>query len=235
MHDDQSERAVSEVIAFILVFSIIIGSVGILYMTGFSAMQSFQEGEQLRNSEFAMVALGNNLNDVQRSSGVNERAGEIVLRDGSLEVGDDGAGITVSDNDGALNGLNDRTLGTLTYELDNRQIAYEGGGVFRGESDGNVALEAPQMQCLEDEGTAVISVMILEGSDQTQRTDGVQVTAVEQDSERYIENINGDLEVSVGGSEYDDGWDSFIDDEGFENGCDVDRAIVTITTVAIEF
>jgi len=39
------DRAVSDVLAFILVFAIILSSVALLSMTGFQAMEDYQEGE----------------------------------------------------------------------------------------------------------------------------------------------------------------------------------------------
>jgi len=245
------DRAVSEVVAFILVFSIIIGSVGLLYMTGFSAMEEFQEGEQLRNAERAMVSLSDNLNDVQRSAGVRERSGEMTLRDGALSTGEGETNITISggavDNDNDLdnfvgeNGLDDKDLGSLTYGLEQSTIAYEGGAVFRNEPGGTVPIAEPHMVCEEDD-MAVVSVLIIEPSEQTtQRTDGVEVTAVEQHyNSTTSSGLTGNIEIDIQG-EYEDAWERTLTQNGWTRDSggatcrNIDRAIITVTTVEIEF
>ena len=90
-----NDRAVSEVIAFVLVFAIVIGSVALLYGVGFDAMAGYQSGEQLRNAERGMGALATGFADLQRSAGIDERAGELQLRDGTLHVREGGTELTI--------------------------------------------------------------------------------------------------------------------------------------------
>jgi hypothetical protein len=78
----RDDRAVSEVLSFVLVFGIILASVAVLSMTGFQAMQDSQRGEQLRNGERAMEALADNVNDVLRYDGIDQRRSELTLREG---------------------------------------------------------------------------------------------------------------------------------------------------------
>ncbi|WP_276253768.1 DUF7289 family protein [Halomontanus rarus] len=214
--DGNGDRAVSEVIAFVLVFSIIIGSVGILYMTGFQSMTDFQEGEQMRNAERAMSALGENLNDVQRNSGIQERSGELSLRGGTVSSTDDGTTLEISVFDSSTEIHSENVdLGSITYQQDSSLIAYEGGGVFRGvegEPSQSVVIDRPRLTCTDT--AAVISLVKISG-DGDERSiggeDNVEVTVME--SETRVETFSDadSVEITVDSSAYENGWESVFD------------------------
>ena len=73
------ERAVSDVLAFIIVFSIIITSVALVYGTGFSSLDQVREGEQKANAERAFEAIAYSMDDIE--------TGAATRRGGSLELG----------------------------------------------------------------------------------------------------------------------------------------------------
>ena len=80
------ERGVSDVLAFMLVFAMILGSVILMSTTGMMAMQGYQEGEQSHNAQRAMQSLAANFDDVLRYDGVTERYGELSLRGGTIRT-----------------------------------------------------------------------------------------------------------------------------------------------------
>lgn len=236
----RDERAVSEVLAFILVFAIVIASVGLLTVTGFDSMRSYQEGEQLRNAERAMSALANNLNDVQRGSGVPERSGELALRDGTVTV--DGGGtelqVSVADDASGVEVLNDSfALGSVAYEKGSNTIAYEGGAVFRGESSGNVVLDRPQLSC--NENAAVVSVVVVEPDEERslQSSEALEIRSIKRQS-NVTTYADGDyhVDLSVSNSLYENGWETALDGNGWDGGSctDVDRVTIRITYVDVE-
>lgn len=243
--DGNGDRAVSEVIAFVLVFGIIIGSVGILYMTGFQSMTSFQEGEQMRNAERAMSALGENLNDVQRNSGIQERSGELTLRGGTVSSTGDGTelqiDVTGTSYDESI------SLGSVTYRQDSSLIAYEGGGVFRGvegEPSQSVVIDRPRFTCNTDSDTAVISLLeISDGGDERSigGEDTVEVTAVENETRVHtFSDSSTDVEVTVSNSAYENGWERVLDrgdwnwDDSSDTGTCEDVSTVTVRIVEAE-
>ncbi|MCU4740083.1 DUF7289 family protein [Natronoglomus mannanivorans] len=238
------DRAVSEVIAFVLVFAIIIGSVGILYMTGFQSMTDFQEGEQMRNAERAMSALGENLNDIQRNSGIQERSGELSLRGGTVSTTDGGTELNISVLEDNV------TLGSVTYQQDSSLIAYEGGGVFRGvegEPDQSVVLDRPRLTCNTESKTAVISLINI-SSDGDERSiggdDTVEVTIVENKTEVNTESVE-DVNITVAddSSSYRNGWSRALNQSGWEwdddndtGTCDdAETVTVRIVEAKVEF
>ena len=239
------ERAVSDVVAFVLVFAIIIGSVGIISVTAFTSMESLQESEQMRNAERGMGALADNFNDVLRYDAIEERSGELSLREGTVRTGSGEPEVTI-DVDGPDDDF-DVSLGQFTYERGGTTIAYEGGGVFRGEDTGDVLLERPPIKC-EDGGAAVVSLVAIDADDRSlQSPDGQEFTVIEdRDHEnRTVETYTEDVDkvnVTVENTDFENGWESTLsrsdwdwDDEENTGTCEADRATVRIVVVDLEF
>lgn len=241
------DRAVSDVVAFTLVFAIIIGSVGILSVTAFSSMESLQESEQMRNAERGMGALAENFNDVLRKDAVTERSGELSLREGTVRTDSDGTEITIEVKDeGEGDDVFSGHLGQFTYERGGTTIAYEGGAVFRAEDGGDVLLDRPLIKCEEE--AAVVSLVKIEADDRSlQSHDAQEFTVIEKrDHEDHeSETVSGDdvtVTVTVDDTDFENGWESALDrgewdwdEENKEGTCDADRAIVRVVVVDLEF
>ncbi|MFA9425256.1 hypothetical protein [Natronorubrum sp. A-ect3] len=264
-----TNRAVSEVVAFVLVFAIILGSVGILYSTGFQAMDDYQENEQLVNAERAMDALADNFNDVIRYSGVNQRYGELSLRDGAVRTSDSGTklNITIGDTDNDPLGIGDNDadrfshygteatvdLGEFIYTSDGERIAYEGGGLVRGDDseDWSLVRKQPHITCAEDREAAIISLVAISADDRSvQSSSGLGVTmSVENRSSAVYTDVDSvTISIDDGDTKYNDAWNSTLDtDRGWtdkESGDDVkrtcnyddlERVVVTIVEVDLEY
>ncbi|MFP9190373.1 DUF7289 family protein [Natronosalvus vescus] len=237
---ETDERAVSEVLAFILVFTIVIGSVTIVSVFGMQSLTSYQEGEQLRNAERAMDALSDNFNDVVRYDGITTRSGELNLRDGSITTNHEGTELSIT-----IDGGSDHTIttGGLVYEAGSGTdtIAYEGGGIFRGDHTGNVALERPMIRCTED--TAVISLLVIEQEPRTfQSSEISQISISETDSIRRTYTNPGDVTITVDDSDYKMGWERTLEqgewdwnEDDSEATCTPDRVTIHIVTAELDY
>lgn len=230
------ERAVSEVIAFVLVFAIILGSVGLLYTAGFDSMRGYQEAEQLRNAERAMSALGQNVNDVQRA-GIHERSAELELRGG--RVGIDGNGTTL---DVTIDGESEEIhTGAIRYERGGTHISYEAGGIFSGDVAAparSVVVDQPTLTCNPERATAVISLLELRGEDGDRAISGesgVELTIVERETEAETHGAD-DVTVDVVDSAFEGGWEDALDRNGWDDGsCDVSTVTIRTVTADVEF
>lgn len=231
-----ADRAVSDMIAFVLVFAVIIGSVALLSTTGFQAMTDYQEGEQLRNAERAMVSLADNFNDVLRYDGIEQRYGELSLREGTITTGDSGTVVDITienESDEVYNEPHD--LGEFAYESGSDVIAYEGGGVVRSDGDGSVVLERPRLTCNSE--TAVISLIAVDSENRSiQSSGGLGLTMTETNSTRAVYDGIDNVSISTESTSYDGAWNDTLG--GTTWSCDnkeLDRAIVTIVTVELEY
>lgn len=240
----RDERAVSELIAFILVFGIILSSVAVLSVTGFQAMEDYQQVEQERNADRAMTALAANFNDVLRSDGVEQRYGELTLRGGTITV-DEGVALNVSvdgefigdksafDLDHVKDG-DSLPLGAFTYESDDAAVKYEGGGVVRTEETGSVALKEPQIRYDDDRNVAVVSLVVLEESGrsiQSQGGQGVTITVENRTSAVYRSTS---VNVSVEDGDSHRVWNDEILAE-WSDDHSVDRVLVTVVEAKVEY
>lgn len=233
------DRAVSEVLSFVLVFGIIMTSVAVLSMTGFQAMEGYQEGEQLRNGEPAIDALADNFNDVLRYDAIEKRHGELSLREGTVTTGSGGTEINVS-VDGEPIGTksafstveNERVeLGTFNYEYDSETIAYEGGGVVRASESGSVMLEDPLLTCRDD--TAIVSLVQIDADSRSiQSSDGVGFTMRVEERNSATYGVSDGVSIEVEDTSYDRAWESIEDDW---NNCDATQVQVTVVTVDIDY
>ena len=142
-----TDRAVSDVIGYVLVFSLIIATVGIVTAVGFSTIEDRQRDERINNVERAFDVFAANVEDVYRG-GAPSRATEIRLSGGTLQYGEP-VTITVRDaDDPTIN--HSMAVTPLVYAEGNSDVVYAGGAVFRDEPQGSAMLRGPPFVLRED-------------------------------------------------------------------------------------
>lgn len=140
-------RAVSDVLGYVLVFSLIVVSVGSVTVFGFQGLQDARDFEQVNNAERAFDIFADNMDDVARH-GAPSRATEIKLADAELRFGD-----PVTVNVSAVNTATPSDGFTREYETrpivydanTGTEIAYESGAVVRSQSGGSVMVRDPDL------------------------------------------------------------------------------------------
>ena len=157
------ENGVSEVVGFILVFSIITLAIGIIYVVGYPAIEDSKDRTQLKNMEKNFIVLQSNIEMVA--------FGESPVRMMRMELG--GGTITVrTTNDGEI--FND-LVGTVTYGMEERrEIIYENGGIWsRYPSGGSVGVSDPRINLREDlNNTRYLVISIVKINSSTSSTGG---------------------------------------------------------------
>lgn len=140
----REQRAVSEVLGFILVASIILSTLSIVFLFGLGGLQDVRDDERVDNTERAFGILAENIEDSQRH-GAPSRATEIKLAEAGLEFGPP-TRLTVN----VSNTTNDPdysvSLQPIVYTSGTEsEILYENGAIIRQESGGGAVLKrAPQ-------------------------------------------------------------------------------------------
>lgn len=244
------DRAVSEVIAFVLTFSIIITSVGVVSAVGFSVLQGVQEDEQALNAQRGFQTLADSFGEIDRGHAPS-RSGEISLSDGVVFTRTGSASNSTLDVEIGISGPN-RTyandVGTLLYRSEGEQttIGIQSGAVFRKDkfSDRAVMVQSPSFACTDD--VAIVSLVVFESDTNVRGGDGtVQITASEQSSTLLWANSSAqNVTVEYGGNRFNESWAGYFEDEeGWsENGgsaiCEVGGSgtvIVRRTVIEINF
>lgn len=137
-------RAQSDTIGFVLVFAIIVLTVGTVYATGFGALQDLRSDEQLNNMERAFDVLADNVDEMARD-GAPSRATEIKLSGGTIAV-DETASVTVravNTTNSADNVTVSATTRPITYSRGNTAVALSFGAVLREDGDATAMRSRP--------------------------------------------------------------------------------------------
>jgi len=143
-----SERAVTDVVGFLLVFALVASIVGIVSVAGLDTLEEARYGEQTNNAERAFDVLADNLKDVHRE-GAPSRATEVSLQNARIET-TGRANINVSGWDGAgTNFTANRTVTTIRWESQSTEptrVSYAFGAVLRTDRDGGLVVNRPPFQ-----------------------------------------------------------------------------------------
>jgi hypothetical protein len=154
------ERGVSDLVAFVLMFAIIITGVGIVSLGAFDNLEEFSDREQIESSERGLSAAAATLDNLHRQNDTR-RSFSLALGGGSVYLNESEIGINVTDN--SYSEFNETYLINATEHRFDRSpeditVAYEGGGVFRRPGFGS--RYQPSLECTND--TAIVSLVKLE-------------------------------------------------------------------------
>jgi len=139
-----ADRAVSDLIGFVLVFSLIAAVVAVVSLAGLSSLEGARDAQQTDNAQRAMEVLSDNVADITER-GAPSRATEISLEDASLYLG---AETQIEVRDPAKAGdpafLTNRVfkLRPIVYEDEHTKLVYVNGAVLRVEPEGGVVLQS---------------------------------------------------------------------------------------------
>ena len=150
MRDSTTDRAVSEVLGYTFVFSIVIASVAIVSIGGIDSFQNARTAEQIENAEQAFDVLHDNLADVYLE-GAPSRATELSLGDTSLYTGENvSIEIARYRSGGGWDNTTYLTRPLVQRLDDDRYLIYEMGAVFRTYKDASVVVQEPPILSRSD-------------------------------------------------------------------------------------
>ncbi|MBO4248141.1 hypothetical protein IL252_09975 [Halomicrobium sp. IBSBa] len=142
-----TDRAVSEVLGFALVFGMVVASVAIISVSGLGTLQDVRDAEQTNNAQRAFDVLADNMADIHQR-GAPSRATEVSLGSAQLYTGENVTiNVTAIDRDTADgNESVERSVRPIVYEGDGAQrLVYEGGAVFQLSRDGGFTTVEPPL------------------------------------------------------------------------------------------
>jgi len=226
-----NDRAVSEVIAFVLIFSIVITSVGLLYTAGFGSIDQIQEDETDRSAQRAFSASAVALQDIQRGQG-EHRAFDVELSGRTMAV-NESLNLSVY-VDGSYEAS---ATGGLVYGLGaDTKIVYQSGAVIRSDGpDSQTVIRGPEFTCRDSH--AVVSIVSIDGPSGAVSSDGsieIRADGPLPGDETLLTATDSASKVSVeyDGTPYDDAWQRYFDDQGWDTVTD-EKATCTVDDVAV--
>lgn len=150
-----SDRGVSDVVGFVLVFALITSTVAIVYTFGFTGLENAREEERFSNAERVFDILADNVADMRRR-GAPSRATEIKLSDATLSYGEETSLTVEVTNMPSSTPTYSTNLEPLVYTTADSpvRLVYENGAVFRERRNaGGVLLDRTGTVFRNDGGT----------------------------------------------------------------------------------
>lgn len=244
-----SNRGVSEVVSFILTFSIITLMIGLLYSAGFVSMEQLQTGNQMQNAEGVFFAMADNFAELQEGQ-APRRAGALDLDvAASISVNNDSqVDVTVHNATGPVFSRS-ITSRSMDYRLDERMVTYETGAVFRSNKDNSAMVrEPPGIFCSPSSSAAMLSLVTLVDPAGASVASGTVTVSGRQRSATLLfpadRNASGSIEnVTIDvSSPHESAWNDHLSgDSGWEDpdgdgtfACeDVDQVFVRHTVIEV--
>ena len=141
-------RAVSDVVGYVLIFSLIALSVGVVTTVGFATLEDRQDAERINNVERAFDILADNVEDVYRD-GAPSRATEMRLSGGTLRYGEP-VNVTIEDADAPDTNVSTR-VDPIVYEQGDTEIVYMNGAILRTDGGSAVMLREPPFRTTSEQ------------------------------------------------------------------------------------
>lgn len=133
-------RGASQIIGFVLVFTIVLTTVTVAYTAGLSSLGHLRDAEQANNAERGFQSLSHNVDDMVYGD-ATRRVTSIKLGGGTLTYGDPVAmNLTVVEENASY----ESSYRPLIYRTENgEQFVYSGGMAARGRDSGHAVVRSP--------------------------------------------------------------------------------------------
>lgn len=155
------DRGVSEVIGFVLVFSLVLGTISLVYVGGLSGLDDARNAERINNAERAFDVMANNFQQMGRGDAPN-RATEIKLADAQLTTS---GNRRVSINSSNMSEPAAANPVAIKYDAPGEtSLVYENGAVIRVDDGSAIMRREPDW--LFTDNRAVVRFISVRGSDQ---------------------------------------------------------------------
>jgi hypothetical protein len=140
----ESDRAVSQVLGFVLLFSLIVLTASLVYLVGFQGIDDSRDREALANAERAFEVLANDVETIR--GGTPGRTTRIRLANGQIYTGEPVHwNVTAQQTTGATRTNRSYTVRTtpVVYSLGSTEVVYSGGMVIRQQRFGESIQRRP--------------------------------------------------------------------------------------------
>lgn len=212
------DRAVSEVIGYVLVFGLVLTSIGLVSGLGIGVLEDVRSAEQNRNAETAFDVLHDNMAQLHTEHAPS-RATEMDIGDSQLRTGDN---VTVRVHlqltGGSWDNDTSYTVRPVVQRLDEeRNLVYEAGAVFRTNRDGGLVVSDPPV--LSSADNVHITIPATRSTGTVSVSGGtVLVRGAVTDRDVVVSDTDGAYQTVVLNvtSPRADRWHDHLEEEGFD-------------------
>ncbi|MEM2924370.1 MAG: hypothetical protein QXJ68_01605 [Methanocellales archaeon] len=155
-----SREAVSEVVGYMLIFTIVVLSIGLMYVYGYPILEDLQNRIRFQNAEQGFATLQADLDRVVFDQAPIKTT-RINTGGGSIQAASSGDRINIVVNiSGEKKYEVTRELGIVEYRHLGKRIAYIDGGVFIKEGERSYLRIPPKIYVYNDTETSNLTVII---------------------------------------------------------------------------
>jgi hypothetical protein len=218
-----ADRAVSNVVGFVLVFSVIVTSVAVVTVVGMGSLTDVRNAEQADNAQRAFEVLAENMADIHQRDAPS-RATEVDLKDVRLYVADPiTITVTVRDTDTSpvtTEQVQERS-DPLVFDTTSRTaMYYEAGALYRIRGNaGTVIRDAPFVL---GENHVAIPVLNFTASDTTSVSGTTTLVRASENAELLdVTNTTGkydEVNVTVESPRHEQ-WETHLSEHSVVSGC----------------
>ncbi len=161
-------RAVSDTLAFVLLFAVLLTSLTAAATLGVDSLTTVRDGAVRENAGLTVDSLAETVEELRRD-GVGVRRGELRLGGGGLAAASEPVRVTVDvGNDGSAE--LDRRVEPIVYRFEGTRVHYEAGAVVRTRDDDGLVSRPPPVR-FDDDGI-VLPVVSTTATAETVRVSG---------------------------------------------------------------
>lgn len=199
----RSRVGATEILGFVLIFSLVASTTGLVYVYGFGGLQGARDATALNNAERAMDVFADNVHDIH-NRGVPNRATEIKLYGASIGLDEPTTWRVNVTADGTTSSYSS-DIEPLVYAAGDTELVYANGALLRTERGGAVMMREPSFvfRRVGDENVTVVP-FVETRSPTEQHVAGDTTVLVRTDlaiSETVVETAgnytDGDLRVNL--------------------------------------
>lgn len=197
----RSRLGATEVLGFVLVFSLVASTTGIVYVYGFGGLQDARDATALDNAERAMDVLADNVRDIH-DRGVQNRATEVKLYGAGLGLREPTTWkVDVSAPTDGVTKSYSYDVEPLVYSAGDTELVYANGALIRVDRGGAIMKREPPFVFRRVGGENVTVVPVIETrSPTTQNVAGDTTVLVRTDlalSETIVERSGNYSDTSL--------------------------------------
>jgi len=210
------DRAVSEVLGYVIIFGIVLSSVLLLSASGTTTLEEIRDREQGKNAQRAFDVLADNMAAVYESNSPS-RATEIDVGNAELFYGNyTTIEIEIRDDSGNVRTHEEDLRPVVLRTDDDTRLVYEAGAVFQTQRDGGTMLRNPPLLL---SGDRIHAPVVKTTSPTVQAVSGTTVLLRGKSTARDVlftpDTLSGNLDefhVNVTSPRYEV-WNRYFDEE----------------------
>jgi len=177
MKSERRSRGVSEVVGYLLVFSIVVTIVSVIYASGMPMVERTKENSALQSMETVFITLQSNIKKVALAQSP-VRTMKLNLIKGSISANKNAGNITITvdGNDTSIQ------FGNIEYTLGARKMIYENGAVIESTPGGSIIVSDPPIFFMNDSDNAHVFISVINASGTFSAGGGIAEMSMRQDN-----------------------------------------------------